>query len=207
VVRSGLRDDRRSHVGGAAGNLRRLRKIAHLTATSAISSAWCSVQSLLAREAAKFHVGPSRPAGRLAGEFEIARRGVKIARQLGKLARDQVRVRRLAHAYRHVERLGHQIDAPRCEVELKASPVFTRATVRATSALTHLGPYAGCRVGATSRWPLDPQMLGCGHRLTCPSETLSDAANSLLILSQPRRLGLVNHRWSDVFIELVGKMR
>jgi hypothetical protein len=78
----------------------------------------------------------------------------------------------------------------------RSFPPSQRLTPSRTSRPTQYG------VGVTSRSPLDRKVLGCRHRLTCPSEIPGEAANSLLIMSQPRRLGLINHRWSDAFMEL-----
>jgi hypothetical protein len=64
-----------------------------------------------------------------------------------------------------------------------------------------VAPYGVCGVGAIPRWPLDRKVLGSGHRLTAPSETPGEAANSLPALSQPMRLGLINHGSSYAFIE------
>jgi hypothetical protein len=62
-------------------------------------------------------------------------------------------------------------------------------------------PYGVCGVGAISRWPLDRKVPGSRHRLTAPSETPGEAANSLPALSQPMRSGLINHMSSYAFIE------
>ncbi|MDT4861202.1 hypothetical protein FQZ97_957980 [compost metagenome] len=55
----------------------------------------------------------------LTGQFEVARRGVKATSQTRQLAGDQVRVRRLAHANDHVDRLTHQINLTRGQVQLE----------------------------------------------------------------------------------------
>src|SRR6266436_7380935 len=85
-----------------------------------------------------------------------------------------------------------------CRVDLH--PLESAAFPRRTPILD-FAPNGVCGVGATSRWPLDRKVLGRWHRLTAPSETPGDAANSLPALSQPMRLGLINHRSSYAFIE------